>query len=79
MSPSNSQSPFLSLDRITEYLEAAGQVALPSAPLFKPIRNNRRGTTDTGLTADGANVRTTQDYFHRMSRPEDSPVFNVSY
>jgi integrase/recombinase XerD len=25
----------------------------PSAPLFKPIRNNRRGTTDTALTADG--------------------------
>ena len=42
-----------SLDRITEYLEAAGHGALPSAPLFKPVRNNRRGTTDTALTADG--------------------------
>ncbi|MEI6872667.1 MAG: tyrosine-type recombinase/integrase, partial [Verrucomicrobiota bacterium] len=31
----------------------AGHGALPSAPLFKPIRNNRRGTTDTALTADG--------------------------
>ena len=40
-----------SLDRITEYLEAAGHGALPSAPLFKPVRNNRRGTTDTALTA----------------------------
>ena len=43
-----------SLDRITEYLEAAGRGARPSAPLFKPVRNNRRGTTDTALTADGA-------------------------
>ena len=42
-----------SLDRITEYLETAGHGALPSAPLFKPVRNNRRGTTDTALTADG--------------------------
>jgi site-specific recombinase XerD len=42
-----------SLDRVNEYLDAAGHGALPSAPLFKPIRNNRRGTTDTALTADG--------------------------
>jgi site-specific recombinase XerD len=42
-----------SLERITEYLETAGHAALPSAPLFKPVRNNRRGTTDTALTADG--------------------------
>jgi hypothetical protein len=42
-----------SLDRISEYLDAAGDGALPSAPLSKPIRNNRRGTTDTALTADG--------------------------
>jgi integrase len=27
--------------------------ALVSAPFFKPIRNNRRGTTDTALTAGG--------------------------
>ena len=116
-----------SLDRITEYLEAAGHGALPSAPLFKPIRNNRRGTIDTALTADGvyqvlkfygkkigisvdrfgphsarataatnaldagadiakvqewlghANISTTRVYDHRKSRPEDSPVFKVSY
>ena len=116
-----------SLDRITEYLEAAGHGALPSAPLFKPVRNNRRGTTDTALTADGvyqilkfygkrigvsvdrfgphsarataatnaldkgadiakvqewlghANVSTTRVYDHRKTRPEDSPVFKVSY
>ena len=42
-----------SQERIEEYLQAAGHGALPSAPLFKPIRNNRRGTTDTALTADG--------------------------
>ena len=34
-------------------LQAAGHCALPSAPLFKPVRNNRRGTTDTALTTDG--------------------------
>ena len=116
-----------SLDRITQYLEAAGHSTLPSAPLFKPIRNNRRGTTDTALTADGvyqvvkfygkktgisverfgphsarataatnaldvgadiakvqeclghANVSTTRVYDHRTTRPEDSPVFKVSY
>jgi site-specific recombinase XerD len=42
-----------SLDRINEYLDAAGHGDLPSAPLLKPIRNNRRGTTDTALTTDG--------------------------
>jgi site-specific recombinase XerD len=42
-----------SQERIDEYLQAAGHGALPSAPLFKPIRNNRRGTTDTALTTDG--------------------------
>jgi integrase len=99
----------------------------PSAPLLKPIRNNRRGTTDTALTTDGvyqilkfygrkvgisvdrfgphsarataatnaldqgadiakvqewlghANVSTTRVYDHRKTRPEDSPVFKVSY
>lgn len=42
-----------SQERIDEYLQAAGHGSLPSAPLFKPIRNNRRGTTDTALTTDG--------------------------
>ena len=42
-----------SIGRIAEYLDAAGHGGLASAPLFKPIRNNRRGTTDTALTADG--------------------------
>jgi site-specific recombinase XerD len=116
-----------SLDRINEYLDAAGHGALPSAPLLKPIRNNRRGTTDTALTTDGvyqilkyygrkvgisvdrfgphsarataatnaldqgadiakvqewlghANVSTTRVYDQRKTRPEDSPVFKVSY
>ena len=116
-----------SLDRITEYLEVAGHGALPSAPLFRPVRTNRRGTTDTPLIADGVyqilkfygtkievsvdrfgphstrataatnaldqgadiakvqewlgrvNVSTTRVYDHRKTRPEDSPVFKVSY
>ncbi len=42
-----------SQERVEEYLQSAGHGALPSAPLFKPIRNNRRGTTDTALTTDG--------------------------
>jgi hypothetical protein len=42
-----------SLERIEEYLSALGTGDLPSAPLFRSIRNNRRGTTDTALTADG--------------------------
>ncbi len=42
-----------SQERIEEYLQAAGHGHLPSSPLLRPIRNNRRGTTDTALTADG--------------------------
>jgi integrase/recombinase XerD len=116
-----------SLDRINEYLDAAGRGALPSAALLKPIRNNWRGTTDTALTTHGvyeslkfygrkvggavdrfgphsarataainavdqgadtakvqewpghANVNTIRVYDHRTTRPEDSPVFTVSY
>ena len=116
-----------SLHRLTKYLEEAGHGALASAPLFKPIRNNRWGTTATTLTADGvyqilkiygakigvsvdrfgphsacataatnaldrgtdiakvqellghANVSTTRVYDHRKTRPENSPVFKVSY
>ena len=33
----------VSLDRITDNLKVACHGALPSAPLFRPIRNNRRG------------------------------------
>jgi integrase len=42
-----------SQERRNQYLEAAGHGAIPSPPLFKPVRNNRRGTTDTALTTDG--------------------------
>ncbi len=42
-----------SQESIDEYLHESGQAHSPSAPLFRPIRNNRRGTTDTALTADG--------------------------
>lgn len=116
-----------SIDRVNDYLDLVGHGGLASSPLFKPVRNNRRGTTDTALTADGvyqilkfygrktgisvdrfgphsarataatnaldqgadiakvqewlgqANVSTTRVYDHRKTRPEDSPVFKVSY
>jgi site-specific recombinase XerD len=42
-----------SQERIAEYLQAAGHGSMPSAPLFRPIRNNRHGTIDTALTTDG--------------------------
>jgi site-specific recombinase XerD len=41
------------LDRIGEYLERSGHGGVPSAPLFRPVRNNRQGTTDTALTVNG--------------------------
>ncbi len=40
-------------ERLTDYLEAAGHGAIPAAPLFKPVRNNRTGTTDKAMTPDG--------------------------
>ena len=42
-----------SQERIEEYLQAAGHGDVPSSPLFRPIRNNRRGSTNTALTTDG--------------------------
>ena len=42
-----------SQERIEEYLTATDHPTLPSSPLFRPIRNNRCGTTDTALTTDG--------------------------
>ena len=42
-----------SVDRITGYLEAAGHDVAPSAPLFKPVRNNRGGTTENALSPAG--------------------------
>jgi site-specific recombinase XerD len=38
---------------ITEYVEAVGHGQDPSAPLFRPIQNNRTGTLDEPMTTDG--------------------------
>lgn len=43
-------------ERIEEYFHAASHGALPSAPLSRPARNTRRGTTDTALTVDGVHL-----------------------
>jgi integrase len=42
-----------SQERIEEYLQAAGHGDVPSSPLFRPIRNNRRASADTTVTTDG--------------------------
>ena len=38
---------------IAEYVEASGQGNTPSAPLFRPVRNNRNGKLDEVITPDG--------------------------
>jgi site-specific recombinase XerD len=38
---------------ITEYLEALGHGHDPSAPLFRPVKNNIHGTLDEAMTTDG--------------------------
>jgi len=38
---------------LADYLEAAGQAPDKSAPLFRPIRNNRTGELDRTLSGDG--------------------------
>jgi site-specific recombinase XerD len=38
---------------VTEYAEALGHGGDPAAPLFRPVRNNRSGTLDEAMTADG--------------------------
>jgi site-specific recombinase XerD len=42
------------LDRLSEYLEAAGHGEDPSAPLFRPVRNNSHGgSLERAITASG--------------------------
>jgi site-specific recombinase XerD len=41
------------MDRIGEYLEAAGHGEDASGPLFRPVRNNTNGRMDAALTANG--------------------------
>jgi len=38
---------------VTEYLEALGHGNDPSAPLFRPVKNNVHKRTDTSMTTDG--------------------------
>jgi len=38
---------------ITDYLEALGQGVEPSAPLFRPVRNNLTGKINKAMTTDG--------------------------
>ncbi|MGH8580622.1 MAG: tyrosine-type recombinase/integrase, partial [Gammaproteobacteria bacterium] len=38
---------------IAEYVEATGQGSAPSAPLFRPVRNNATGTLSLAITSDG--------------------------
>jgi integrase/recombinase XerD len=38
---------------ITEYLEALGKQHKPSAPLFRPVKNNTTGVLDEAMTTDG--------------------------
>jgi site-specific recombinase XerD len=40
-------------ETITDYLEAVGHGHDPSAPLFRPVRNNLTGTLDEAMTTDG--------------------------
>src|SRR5215216_3146900 len=39
-------------ERITEYVEALGHDGDPSAPLFRPVRNNRNSRADAHMTTD---------------------------
>jgi integrase len=49
----STREPPIAIAREPRSLSTRTSHPLPSAPLFKPLRNNRRGTTDTALTADG--------------------------
>jgi site-specific recombinase XerD len=49
---------------ITEYMEAVGHGQDPSAPLFRPVRNNLTGTLDEPMTTDG--VYKTVQYYARI-------------
>jgi len=42
-----------SAELIAEYVEANGHGGSPSAPLFRPVRNNRTGKLDDAITPDG--------------------------
>jgi site-specific recombinase XerD len=50
---------------ITEYVEALGHGQDPSAPLFRPVRNNRTGTLDEPMTTDGV-YKVVQSYARKI-------------
>jgi site-specific recombinase XerD len=50
---------------ITEYVEAFGHGQDPSAPLFRPVRNNRTGTVDEPMTTDGV-YKVVQSYARKI-------------
>jgi site-specific recombinase XerD len=50
---------------ITEYVEALGHGQDPSAPLFRPVRNNRTGTLDELMTTDGV-YKVVQHYARKI-------------
>lgn len=41
------------IELITDYLEAAGHAGEPSAPLFRPVKDNISGKSDKAMTTDG--------------------------
>jgi site-specific recombinase XerD len=50
---------------VTDYLEAVGHGSDPSAPLFRPVRNNVNGTLDAAMTTDGV-YKVVQDYARKI-------------
>jgi integrase/recombinase XerD len=50
---------------ITEYVEAVGHGQDPSAPLFRPVRNNRSGKLDEPMTTDEV-YKTVQHYARKI-------------
>jgi site-specific recombinase XerD len=52
-------------ERITEYVEALGHGGDPSAPLFRPVRNNVHKRTDEPMTTDGV-YKVVQSYARKI-------------
>jgi site-specific recombinase XerD len=52
-------------ERITEYVEALGHGGDPSAPLFRPVRNNRHSRADAHMTTDGV-YKVVQSYARQL-------------
>jgi integrase/recombinase XerD len=50
---------------ITEYVEAFGHGQDPSAPLFRPVKNNMHQRTDEPMTTDGV-YKVVQSYARKI-------------